>query len=130
MPSAAGTAGPHPRRPEVTEMVLSTEKRAARLRPTRPKKSGNAVARSQTERLWLIGGGTVALLLTVIAYFFFISPQRAETSAGRAQGADAQGHTARLQHKRNQLRDENRNLARYQAELAAAPLPLPASSGV
>src|SRR3954452_8646030 len=130
MPSAAGTAGPHPRRPEVTEMFLSTEKRPAGLRPTRPKKSGNAVARSQTERLWLIGGGTVALLLTVITYFFFISPQRSETSDVRSQVADAQGHNAVLQHKLNQLRDENQNLAKYQAELAAARRALPASSGV
>jgi type II secretory pathway component PulM len=96
----------------------------------RPDKAAGSVPRSQTERLWLIGGGTVAVLLTVIAYFFFISPQRSETADVRAQVADAKTENTVLQHKLAALREQNKSLARYQQDLAAARRALPSASGV
>ncbi|HVU93562.1 MAG TPA: hypothetical protein VHC23_15110 [Jatrophihabitans sp.] len=96
----------------------------------RPDKAAGSVPRSQAERLWLVGGGTVALLLTVIAYFFFISPQRSETADVRAQVADAKTENTVLQHKLAALREQNKSLARYQQDLAAARRALPSASGV
>ena len=111
-------------------MALTTEKRAGHRLPALPKKPTASVPRSSTERLWLVGGGTVALLLTVIAYFFFISPQRSETSDVHGQIATAGTKNTVLEHRLAQLRDENRNLSRYQAERDAAREALPSDTDV
>ena len=111
-------------------MPVSTDKRPGRHLPALPKKPVNSVPRSSVERLWLIGGGTVALLLTVIAYFFFISPQRSETDSVRSEVSDAGARNALLQQKLNQLRQQNQDLSRYQAEEQAARKALPSSTDV
>ena len=38
--------------------------------------------RSQQERLWMIAGGLAALVLLLIGWAFFISPQRSSTASG------------------------------------------------
>jgi len=111
-------------------MSVSTDKRPGVRRLAVPKKPVNSVPRSSAERLWLIGGGTVALLLTIIAYFFFISPQRSETDSVRSNVSDAAARNAVLQQKLNQLRQQNQELPRYRAEEEAARKALPASTDV
>jgi Tfp pilus assembly protein PilO len=95
--------------------------------PTRPD---NSVPRSQAERLWLIGGGLVGFLAIVIAYFFFISPQRSETDDVRGRIDNARSQNAGLQAKLDQLRQENKNLDQYRRELAAAQAALPSTADV
>jgi cell division protein FtsB len=98
--------------------------------PALPKREGTKVARSQTERLWLIGGGLVAFVLLLIGYFFFISPQRSQTSNVDSQVATAKQANAQLQHRLDALRQQNKNLPKYRADLAKARLALPATTGV
>ena len=111
-------------------MAVTTEKRTGHHLPALPKKPANTVPRSAPERLWLIGGGTVALLLTVIAFFFFISPQRSETDDVRSQVADAAGQNSVLEHRLAQLREQNKNISRYESDLAAARKALPSTTDV
>src|SRR4051812_25135442 len=99
MRSVAASPRPRPHRPEVSEMPATLEKRSGHRRPSVAKKPAPAVPRTPTERLWLIGGGTVAVLMAVIAYFFFISPQRSETSDVRSRVGDAQTRNSVLEHR-------------------------------
>ncbi|HEX3334934.1 MAG TPA: hypothetical protein VHS54_00645 [Jatrophihabitans sp.] len=98
--------------------------------PTLPKREGTKVPRSQTERLWLIGGGLVAFVLLLIGYFFFISPQRSQTSDVNSQIVTAKQANAQLQQRLDALRQQNKNLPKYKADLAKARLALPATTGV
>ena len=98
--------------------------------PKLPRREKTNVPRSQAERLWIIGGGIVAFVLFLIGYFFFISPQRSQTSDVNSQVASAHEQNQALQHRIDLLREENKNLASYQAKLAAARLALPQTSGV
>ncbi len=98
--------------------------------PAAPKAEGGKVPRSSTERLWLIGGGLVAFVLLLIGYFFFISPQRAQTSDVDSQVATAQQQNSKLKARLNDLQEQNKNLAKYAADLGRARLALPATSGV
>lgn len=98
--------------------------------PALPKMEGSKVPRSQTERLWLIGGGLVAFVLTLIGYFMFISPQRSQTSDVNSQVATTQQQNAKLKARLDGLQEQNKNLPKYAADLARARLALPATSGV
>lgn len=98
--------------------------------PKLPRREKTTVPRSQAERLWMIGGGIVAFVLFLIGYFFFISPQRAQTNDVNSQVATAHQQNQALQHRIDLLREENTNLASYQAALAKARLALPETSGV
>jgi Tfp pilus assembly protein PilO len=112
-------------------MSLVIEKRPGLRLPALPKKpAGGRVPRSQRERLWLIGGGTIAVLMAVVAYFFFISPQRSETSDVQSRVDSAQSQNAELQSRLDQLREQYRNMSKYKAELVAAQEALPSNSGV
>lgn len=92
--------------------------------------SRGATPRSTVERLWLLGGAVAALLLLVIGYFFFIAPQRAQTSDVDGQVTAARQQIAALQTRIDSLRAQNRNLARYEADFAAAQRALPSTSGM
>jgi hypothetical protein len=97
---------------------------------SRPTRSAAGVPRSQTERLWLVGGAIVALLLLVVGWFFFISPQRGQTSDVRGQIDDARTQNTTLQGRINELRNQSKNIAKYRADLQAAQRALPSTSGV
>ena len=86
--------------------------------------------RSQLERLWLGGAGLAALLMLVIGYFFFISPQRDETGRIQSQTAAAQTQNAALQAKIASLQQQAKELPKYEAQLAQAHLALPSTSGL
>lgn len=111
-------------------MALVTEKSSGRRVPTLPRKPVGRVPRSQKERLWLIGGGTIALLLTVVAFFFFISPQRSDTSDVQGRVDSARSQNSVLQARLNQLREQNKSLGKYRQELAAAQSALPSAADV
>jgi Tfp pilus assembly protein PilO len=84
--------------------------------------------RSQAERLWLIGGGILAAVLVLIGYFFFIGPQRDDTTDMRGQVQQAQAANQQLEAKLRQLQTEDKDLARYQAVAATARRALPQTS--
>jgi Tfp pilus assembly protein PilO len=109
-------------------MAVSTAPRITVPKLPRREKSG--VPRSQAERLWLIAGGLVAFILFLIGYFFFISPQRSDTADVNSQVATTQAQNALLQNRIDALREQNKDLAKYESELAEARLALPAVSGV
>jgi type IV pilus assembly protein PilO len=88
------------------------------------------MARSKTERMWLVGGGLSALILLLIGYLFFISPQRSATDDVHAQADAAQLQNSKLESRISTLRAQNANLPKYQAELATARLALPSTSGL
>jgi hypothetical protein len=87
-------------------------------------------ARSQVERLWLMGGGIVALVVVLIGWFFFISPQRSQTSDMNSRVAATRQQNSVLQAKIDTLRAQNQNIAKYKTELTRLRLALPSSNGV
>jgi cytoskeletal protein RodZ len=99
---------------------------------TLPKltKRETSVARSQKERLWLIAGGLIAFVMCLIGYFFFISPQRTNTSDVNSQVSDANQKNAVLQARINSLKEQSKSLPKYEAQLAQARRALPSASGI
>jgi Tfp pilus assembly protein PilO len=83
------------------------------------------MARTQGERLWLIIGGLVAAVLTLIGYFAFISPQQDETSEVQGQVQSVEDRNSGLEATIATLRRENQDLATYEKQAAQARLELP-----
>lgn len=86
--------------------------------------------RKQIERVWLFGVVVAAALLVLVGYTMFISSQNAKTSSARSQVSTAQVANRRLQSRLDNLREQSKNLAKYQGELIAAQSALPATSGL
>ncbi|MGN6606221.1 MAG: hypothetical protein ACTHMS_04325 [Jatrophihabitans sp.] len=86
------------------------------------------MARSQTERLWLIGGTIVGVVMLLLGYLLFISPERDDTASVRDQVSSAQAANAQLQAKLAQLQQQDKQRAKYQAAAAAARQALPQTS--
>jgi hypothetical protein len=110
-------------------MTLATLSRPAR-RTDRLSRPGGSLPRSPKERLWLVGGVTAALLMSAVAYLFFIGPQQAETADVEARIETARSQATILQTRLDQLRQQNKSYARFHAELVAAQQALPTTSGV
>jgi Tfp pilus assembly protein PilO len=85
---------------------------------------------SQMRRLWLFVGAVAALLLLLIGWFLFISPQRSQTSSVNGQVSQAKHQNTLLKARIRSLQAQNANLSQYQSELAQAKLALPDSSGL
>jgi Tfp pilus assembly protein PilO len=79
----------------------------------------------RVERLWVIGGVVAAALLLAGAWFLLISPQRGEVSQLAESRADAQVRVGTLQKRLADLKAQNENLPRYQAELGRNRRALP-----
>lgn len=86
--------------------------------------------RSQTERLWMLAGGLVAVIMIVIGYLAFISPQLSDTDAVDGRVASAKSHNDALQARVDALKAQSQNLSRYEAAAAQARLALPDTSGL
>lgn len=86
--------------------------------------------RNSLERLWLVGGVLLALVLTVFAFLLFIGPQRSATAQEREQVAAVQQQNDILQARIISLTAQNKKLATYQDDLKRAQLALPSTSGI
>jgi Tfp pilus assembly protein PilO len=84
--------------------------------------------RSQAERLWIVGGSIVALMMLLVGYFFFISPQRSETADVDGQVQTARSANAVLQSKIGKLRVQNQQIAKFRTVAGAARAALPNTS--
>lgn len=82
------------------------------------------------ERMWLAGGGAVALVMVLVGYLFFISPQRHETGDVNSSTDAARLQNSLLEHKLKTLEEQNKNLGQYRSDLEQARLALPTSSGM
>jgi Tfp pilus assembly protein PilO len=91
---------------------------------------GTDMPKTQTERLWLLGGAVLAILIVLIGYVMLISPQNSNTSSAQSQVSSAKTDNALLRVRINSLRQQNKNLAQFQAELTTAHLALPDTSGL
>lgn len=83
-----------------------------------------------SERRWLIGGAAIALLIVLIGWAFFISPQREETSSVEGQTADAQLQNITLQGRINLLRTADKQRAAFAASLAQNRRALPSQPAI
>ncbi|MBV9592535.1 MAG: type II secretion system protein M [Actinobacteria bacterium] len=79
------------------------------------------------DRFWLIGGAAAVLLVFVLGWFFFISPQNSNTDSLKSNTDTAKSQVAVLQQRLNQLKDQNKDLAKYQQQLATDQAALPAA---
>ena len=86
--------------------------------------------KTQAEKMWVLGAFFVALVMALIGYMFFISPQNSSTASARSDVSAAQADNQRLQVKLDGLRSQAKNMASYQAELKNAQLALPNVSGL
>jgi type IV pilus assembly protein PilO len=88
------------------------------------------MTRGHADRMWAVGGAVGAAVLVALAWFFLISPQRAETAVLQEDTAAAHTRIGMLQQRLGQLRKENSELAKFQAQLAADRQALPTDSGL
>jgi hypothetical protein len=88
------------------------------------------VPKTQLERLWMIGAGIIAFALVAVGYFFFISPQRSQTSDVDGQVSTARAQNDLLQTRISHLAAQNANLAKYEQTLTEARLALPVNTGI
>lgn len=86
--------------------------------------------RTQMEKVWVFGGVIVALLLLLIGYTMLISPQHSKTDSAHAQTDTVKSSNQRLEARIAALRDQSKNLAKYQSDLQTAELALPVTSGL
>ena len=84
----------------------------------------------RTDRIWVGAGGVGAIVIILLAWNFFISPQTSQTSELNSQTAAAQQQNTVLENKLSALREQNKDLAQYQATLAQYEAALPSASGL
>jgi Tfp pilus assembly protein PilO len=82
------------------------------------------------DRLWVTGGAFGAAVLLAIGWFLFIGPRNAETSSLEQQTVAAEVHVASLTHRLAELRQQNRNLPKYKAQLERDRQALPTTAGM
>lgn len=86
--------------------------------------------KTHLERIWAGGAAFVAVIVMLIAYMFFISPQRDETSQVDGRVATTRLENDSLSQRIAAMTAENKNLATYERALTNARLALPAVSGL
>lgn len=80
---------------------------------------------TKPDRLWILGGSVVALLVVTMAWFFVVSPEFSKVSSLRSQTADAQAQNITMQAKVRSLQTEYAKLPDLQASLTKARTALP-----
>jgi type IV pilus assembly protein PilO len=85
---------------------------------------------ARADRLWMIGGAVGAVLLLALGWFFFISPQRAQTSSLHDQLAETELRQTVLQKRLADLRRQNARMPQYLAQLGRDRQALPAASNL
>lgn len=82
------------------------------------------------DRLWLLGGLVVALLLAFVAWQFFIKVQQEQTASVKEDIASADQQITDTTRQLDQLKADSANLAKYKATLAAAQQALPSDAAM
>ena len=80
------------------------------------------------ERLLVGGAVIVALLMLLVGYFALIGPQRSKTRDINAEVADATTQNSVLSNKISTLSQQNRDLAKYETDLAQQQQALPSAN--
>ena len=86
--------------------------------------------KSMMQRIWIAGGVFAALLMVLIGYFMFISPQRSQTRDVHSQESVAQQQNQVLRSRINQLAVQSKDIAKYVAAYKQAELAFPDQSGL
>ncbi|HKT04238.1 MAG TPA: hypothetical protein VJT31_32335 [Rugosimonospora sp.] len=84
----------------------------------------------QSDRVWLAGGGAVAVLLLVFTWFFLVSPQHDQAGTLHAQTAAVQDKVTELRRRLTQLRQQNAKLSVYKQQLTTLQAALPSQPGL
>ena len=84
----------------------------------------------RADRLWIVGGALGGVVLLLIGWLFFISPQKGETSSLRDQLATSELRQTELQHKLADLRRQNARMPQYLAQLGHDRQALPTTSSL
>lgn len=82
------------------------------------------------DRLWLLGGLIVAVLLAFITWQFLIKSQNDKTDSVKNDITTAQQQVTDSQRTLNQLKADNANLDKYKDALAAGQAALPSDAGI
>ena len=82
------------------------------------------------DRLWLLGGLVVALLLVFLAWQFMIKGQHDQTDSVRESVAAADQQVTVTTNRLNALKADSVNLDKYKAALTADQAALPATAGL
>ena len=72
-----------------------------------------------TTRKWTIGAAVLAVLILVATWFLLVSPKRGEATQLQADTAAQLNENASLETQLSVLREQNKDLPKYQADLAA-----------
>jgi type IV pilus assembly protein PilO len=79
----------------------------------------------QADRLWLIGGAVVAVVLVAVSWFLLIGPAKGHTANLNDQADAARTQLTSLQHRLSELQRQNEKKADYQAQLLRDQSALP-----
>jgi hypothetical protein len=82
------------------------------------------------DRLWLLGGVVVALLLALMTYLLLVKGQNDKTNSIKAEVVTAQDQVVTSNRQLSQLKADSANLDKYKAALAAHQAALPANPGL
>src|SRR5690349_5595156 len=80
------------------------------------------------DRLWLTAGVVIAVVLLAIGWFLFIGPQLTKAHSLRDQASETQQQVTVLRRRLVELRQQNEDLPRYQAQLLADQQALPGTA--
>ncbi|MEN3359422.1 MAG: hypothetical protein V7637_3404 [Mycobacteriales bacterium] len=84
----------------------------------------------RTDRLWIIGGTVAAAILLAAGWFLAVGPQRTQTDTLNSQAATADLRLTSLHQKLLELREQNRRLPEFSAQLSKDRQALPTTSGL
>jgi len=84
------------------------------------------MAARSLDRLWLLGGVVGAVMLAMIGWLFFISPQYSQAESLRDEAIGEEQRLVTQGRQLAALREQNAKLPQYRSELARARLALPA----
>jgi len=82
------------------------------------------------DRLWMIAGAVVILLLALVSWFLLIRPEKIETTDLTVQTDTASAQAVDIRKRIVELKKEKANLTKLKATLAGYQDALPADSGV
>jgi Tfp pilus assembly protein PilO len=88
------------------------------------------MARSRTERLWVVGGSLAAGLLALLGWLVVVSPKLSSASSLRSEKGTIETDNALLQSKIHKLKDAGANMAQLTQALTDARSALPPDTGL